>query len=361
MYLIEEKKKYREKLKNPSQEEIDYRSYEYALFCANLNFFLPEVYKNSNTIDLFKDYMYYAWISTLEQYNHKYLNNTIITNNSKINFNQQNPIIFCSFHYGSFRLLNSYLYEQGHKIVIIVADDVFNKQEKDLIDNVIPMLKGTENFDFIILNVTKRSSIFKLKGLINKGYHMTVYLDGNTGIKDNNQSFEKGFMPISFLNKTVYVRNGIGKLAALLKATIVPTITHRDKKENNHLTFYKAIKISDFESKQEFSLKSIEIVYNIFERELIHDPMQWGTWIYIHKWFKRGYTTSFNHIDNIQNVFNIDRYVFFKLGTSNFLFDLIDYKSYPIKNNLYKSITKGKLNELNSDVYNEPIKKNIII
>ncbi|HIP33948.1 MAG TPA: hypothetical protein EYG89_04345 [Bacteroidia bacterium] len=361
MYLTEEKKKYREKLKNPSQEEIDYRSYEYALFCANIKKFIPKIYKNSNTINLFKDYMYYAWISTLEQYNHEYLINTTIVNNSAINFNQIEPIIFCSFHYGSFRLLNSYLYELGHKIVIIVADDVFNKQEKDLMDNVMPMLKGTKNSDFIILNVTKRSSIFKLKELISKGYHMTVYLDGNTGINDNNQSFEKGFIPISFLNKTVYVRNGIGKLAALLKATIVPSITHRDKEENNHLTFYKAIKISDFTSKQEFALKSIETVYNIFENELINDPMQWGTWIYIHKWFKRDYTTPYNNNENPQNLFNTDRYLFFKLGTSNFLFDLIDYKSYPIEKNIYESIIQNEIEKLNSNIYKELINKNIII
>lgn len=207
-----------------------------------------------------------------------------------------------------------------------------------------------------------RKSIFKLKKLISEGYVMSVYLDGNMGINDDNKSFSKGYIPVKLFNNTIYVKNGIGKLASIINAVIVPTISYKDENEENHLTFYKEIKITDFKNRQDFSLKSIELVYTIFFNLLQKDPMQWSSWLDIHLWFKRDFTTPFKTISSKEaNNFNQERYTFFKLGKSHFIFDLYDYKSYSISESVYLQINQKRFSEIDANLYNELITKNIII
>ncbi|MDC9722294.1 MAG: hypothetical protein PSN34_05910 [Urechidicola sp.] len=364
MNLISERKRYKEGLENPTQEDIDLRSYDFALFSANIKRFFPKI-KNSDYFDLFKKCLYNKWISSIEQFDTTYLRNTAIVNHSSIDLKStpNKPIIFTSFHYGSYRLFNSTLYELGYKIVIIMDEGVIKRQGNQLLNEVKPLLKGTENSDFIILNVMDRTSIFKLKKLISEGYVMSVYLDGNMGINDDNKSFSKGYIPINLFDKTVYVKNGIGKLASILGAMLIPTISYKDVNEDNHLTFYKEIQISDFKNKQEFSIKSIELVYQIFFDLLKKDPMQWSSWLDIHLWFKRDFTTPFKNtfLDQEYIKFNYERYTFFKMEKSFFIFDLYDYKSYPINEKLHLQMKQNRFSEIQPNLYTELKTKNIIL
>ena len=294
-----------------------------------------------------------------------YLKNSKIINNSTIdlkNINVKEPVIFASFHLGSYRKFNSILYELGHKIVIVIDESFYIKQQENIINNVAPLLKGKVSSDFIILNVMDKTSIFKLKHLIKNGYVMSIYLDGNTGINSDNVTFSKSYIPINFLNNIIYVKNGIGKLAALLGAKIVPIIAHRDEEENNNIVFYKEIEILEFENKQNFAIRSIEEAYKLFEIMLNTYPTQWESWLYIHKWFKRGFTTSFieRRSNSIDYNFNHDRYALFKLVDSFFLFDLFDYQSYPITQELSDIFKHKNFSKLNRSFLEELIKKNIL-
>jgi KDO2-lipid IV(A) lauroyltransferase len=363
MNLNEIKTDYRNKLQNATQSEIDNTSYSFALFSANINKFLPHIPK-SEYKNLFQKTLYHKKISGAEQYDLEYLKNNSIINNSSINLELKNitsPTIFASFHLGSYRLLNSYLYVLGYKIVIIIDESVFLKQQDDLLNKVKPLLNGTKESDFVMLNINDRTSIFKLKNYIEQGYIMTVYLDGNTSLNNKSQDFTKGYIPINFLNNNVFVKNGIGKLSALLGAKIIPTLSSRDKDENNSIEFYKEIQIADFENKQEFSIKSIEISYKILEKRLIEIPEQWECWLYIEKWFKRDFKTPYNVNKEILNQFNNERYTRFSLGKSNFIFDMYDYQSYPIEQELANSVQENNFSKINADLRQELQEKNIII
>lgn len=363
MNLSEIKKEYKKKLKNATKTEIENASYSFSLFSANINKFLPHIPISEYT-KLFQDVLYHKRISGAEQYDMNYLKNNNVINHSSINLELKNissPTIFASFHLGSYRLLNSYLYELGYKIVIIIDESVFLQQQDDLMNNVKPLLDGTKGSDFVLLNINDRTSIFKLKNYIEQGYIMTVYLDGNTSLNNKSQDFSKGYIPINFLNNNVFVKNGIGKLSALLSATIIPAISFRDKNENNHLEFYKEIQIADFENKQEFSVKSIEIAYKLLEKKLIELPEQWECWMYIEKWFKRDFKTPYKVNKEILNQFNNERYTRFSLNKSNFIFDLFDYQSYPIEQELANSIQENNFSKINKDLKQELQEKNIII
>ncbi len=363
MNLQTEKEAYKKKIYQASKDEIDKESYRFALFSANIKNFLPHI-PISNYGELFRESLYHRRISSLEQYDLDYLKKNRIINNSSINLKQKEthpPTLFTSFHLGSYRLFNSILYELGYKIVIIMAESVFIKQQNDILDRVKPILEGTKESDFIILNVKDRKSIFKLKNLIEQGYIMTVYLDGNTGLNSEHIDFSKSYIPIKFLNNTIYVKNGVGKLASLMDANIVPVISYRDKNECNVMEFHKEIKISDYTNKAEFSIKSIELNYKLFEEKLINYPMQWECWYYIHNWFKRNYNTTFKLQYNFSNIFNRERYTTFKLGESLFIFDLYDYLSYPANDFLISAIEKDDFSQIDISLLKELKHKNIVI
>ncbi len=363
MNFLFEKNKMKNRLSNPSQKDIDKMSYQYALFLANMKKFFP--LKNQEEYKKFYiDLLYHKWLSGIEQYYVKFLRRSVITNNSSYNLDDltfEKPLIFATFHLGSYRLFNSFLFEKGFKIVLIIDESVYIRQQSDILENVKPLLEKKNSSDIIILNVKDKASIFKLKNLINQGYVMSVYLDGNTGLTKDDEEFSKSYIPISFFSNEVYVKNGVGKLASLLGADIIPVISHRDEKEINHIEFYKEITMSDFDGKKDFAVKSIEKVYQIFEKKLAEYPVQWESWLYLHRWIKRDYTTDFNSVTNLKNEFNVDRYTFFKVKESHFLFDLFDYKSYPLSAEQYKNLYNRNFTEIDDNQREELILKNVIV
>lgn len=363
MNLPEERMDLKQKLKKPSQKDKDNTSYKLALFSANIKKFLPHIDKSEYS-KLFKEYLYFYWMSGSEQYCMKYLKTTKIINYSTIDLKSleyEHPLIFSSFHFGSFRLFNSLLFELGHKIVIIIDDTIVKKQKDDLLHNVKPMLTAKEGSDFVILSVQDRSSIFRLKQLISEGYIMSVYLDGNIGIDMKKQDFSKGYITINFLKQEIYVKNGISKLAALLNAKIVPVISFRDNEENSTIEFHSEIGTEKYNDKQDFIINAIRDSYKILEDKIYEHPTQWTSWLTLQNLFMRNYTTTYNQNDTIHNKFNNERYTLFVINESHFLFDLLDYKSYPIHKELAIAISNNNFNKIDNNLHLELQQKNIII
>jgi lauroyl/myristoyl acyltransferase len=363
MNLENEKRIYKNQIYNPSQKEIDNASYSLTLFTANIKRFLPGIPPAQYTA-MFQEVLYYQKLSGAEQYDREYLRQTQVVNHSSIDLESpplDTPTIFATFHLGSYRLLNSVLYENGFKIVVIIDETVFLNQQEKLLRSVKSVLKGKSTSDLIILNVNDRTSIFRLKQLLEKGYVMTVYLDGNTGINAKSQDFSKGYIPIDFLDKQIYVKNGIGKLAALLDGRVVPVVSYRDEQELNHVEFYKEIAISDFEDRKAFSVKAIELAYKKLEEKLVQYPTQWECWLYIQKWFKRDYSTPFVQDAATQNRFNDERYSTFVVNESNFIFDLLDYQSFPIDTALANALRENDFAEVDAEIFNTLKEKNIVV
>ncbi len=363
MNLEKEKRIYKNQIYNPSEAEIRNASYSLALFSANIKRFLPGI-PASHYVSMFQEVLYYQKLSGAEQYDREYLGQTTVINHSGINLEEfavKTPTIFATFHLGSYRLLNSILYENGFKIVVIIDETVFLGQQEKLLKSVKSVLKGTGTSDLIILNVNDRTSIFRLKQLLEQGYVMTVYLDGNTGINAKSQDFSKGYIPIDFLGKTINVKNGIGKLAALLDGRVIPVVSYRDETEANHVEFYKEINISDFESKKEFSVQAIELAYKKLEEKLVEYPTQWECWLYIQKWFKRDYSTPFTQEADSLSRFNDERYSTFVVNESNFIFDLFDYQSFPIDAMLAKALRKNDFAAIEPETFNTLKEKNIVV
>ena len=131
MNLNFEKAKMKKRLSNPLQKDVDKMSYQFALFLANMKKFFP-LKNNEEYKKFFLDLLYHKWLSSIEQYYVKFLRRSVIINNSSYNLDDlsyNKPLIFTTFHLGSYRLFNSFLYEKGFKIVLIIDESVFIRQQ----------------------------------------------------------------------------------------------------------------------------------------------------------------------------------------------------------------------------------------
>lgn len=364
MNLNNEKLKFWERFENPSVSDIENQSYQFSLFVANVKKFLPDVHKDMYQ-NFYSRLLYQKWLSKIEQSQKDLVENIHIINDTSYNLvssGENRSLIFATFHIGPFRLFNSFLLKNGYKIVLIIDENVFVKQQEEMFCDAQTYLKANSNADFVILNVKDKSSIFKLKKFITNGYVLSVYLDGNTGISNTrNNEFDRSYIPIIFFKNTIYVKNGIGRLSLLLGVNIIPVISYRDKNENPIIHFHKEIKISDFEDRKSYPNKSIEIAYHILEENLKTHKEQWNDWFTIHRLFKRNSNTPYESISSLSNKFNDERYSLFVRNGFYFIFDLLDFISYPISLETYNLIKNSNLSEINNSLMNEFVNKNIVV
>ncbi len=363
MDLENQRQEIRDRVYNPTDFDLVRESYHFSLFSANLMKFLPHL-KRKDYRKLYQEKYYFQYTSSVELDSLKYLQRSKIINHSSFDFTNPDKSInyvFAAFHLGSYRTIITYLYEQGLKIALIIDDSVFVEQMDAIKNTFAKYIHGKESSDLIILNVSDRTSIFQLKQLVEKGYVMGVYLDGNTSLNSKAQDFSKGYIPISFFDQKIYVKNGVGKLAAILNAKIITSISHRDENEENTIEFFEEISMDDYADKQEFSVKAIEKCYSYLERLVVKYPMQWECWSYIHNWFPRNIQIAYEPTQNNVSKFNTERYDLYEVNEKHFIFDLFSYQSYPIPTKIKKALEQNKLKKIDKDFLSALKSKNIVV
>jgi len=361
--------KYKEDIKhkvfNPSPEDIESSSYGYSIFQANINRFLPNI-KKENYEQFYKQLIYNQYLVTFDQYDFEKLDKVSITNNSSLELTSSilTPTVFATFHYGSYRVINSYLLKYGFKVVLIIDEHAYNTQKQQIEDsyNKLKIYANQNNSDYIILNVKDSSSIFRLKKLLKNGYVLIVYLDGNTGsLKGKN--FKKGYTNLNFLAGNINVKNGIAVLSYLLKATIIPVMTHWDKDENFNINFHKEIKSTDYSNNRLFIEDSISKLYSILESYVKNIPEQWECWSYIHEWFERNksYPYKIQNTSDLKWILNEERYSLFSLKNEYYFFDKYSYRGFPLDIDTYLKIKNLKIKNIKKNKLEYLLTKNVIL
>jgi lauroyl/myristoyl acyltransferase len=334
-------------------------------FQANIHRFLPNI-KKEEYQQLYKLLIYNQYLVTIDQYDFNKLDKINIHNNSSIDFTSPlpNPTIFATFHYGSYRIINSYLLKYGFKVVLIIDEHAYNTQKQKIEDSYekLKSYANQNNSDYIILNVKESSSIFRLKELLKNGYVLIVYIDGNTGsLKGKN--FNKGYMNLAFLESRINVKNGIAVLSSLLKATIIPVMTYWDKSENINMNFHNDIIVNDYSNNKIFIEGSITKIYSILEHYVKRTPEQWECWSYIHEWFKRDklYPYKVQNTNDLKFIFNEERYSLFALKNEYYFFDKYSYRGFPLGIDTYLKIKDKNINNIEKSKLEYLITKNVII
>lgn len=356
---------------NDMQSIDEYKySINHATSRANILNFLPNKLNEKQLNSFLMDCYYYKGSSMADLDDFSLIDTYNVSTPqhvTDVDIYKAKPTIFATFHMGSYRVINTYLNVKNFKSVLIVDTEVFESQTEHYIDVYTSIQKERSTTGhLVVLNADEQSTFFKLKQLIKEGYSLIVYLDGNMGAGSRNVSENKNLIPISLFGNEIYVRKGIGVLAKLLGAQIVPVISHLDK-EKIHLTFYPEYNVFSTDDIH----NSISYCYNLLEKLLVKFPEQWECWLYMHNWINLEKWSIKNDQELEENVnnktefkFNKDDYylVHNSLDNTYFLFENSTYSAYEISyqnfNLLSSEIISTEL--INNDLKIELIQRGVL-
>jgi lauroyl/myristoyl acyltransferase len=353
-------------LSHLSEEDIKNASYYFSLAQANVQRFLPKL-DIDNFAELYRQYTYSQFLLRRDQNDFKKLYALSVINNSTFDLlpsNLKEPVIFATFHYGSYRAITSYLLTHGFKVVVIMDGFLYIRQKEEMEKIYSKYVKEGKinNSDFIILSVNDLSIIPQLQRLLLNGYVLVVYIDGNTGSLKK-RDFKKGWIEIDFLNSKINVKIGVAVLSVMLKISIIPVITCWGEREELEMKFYPAISPNNYSNSKLYVKDSMLKLYSILEEHLYKNPATWECWTYMHKWFEINDDFPYEAVDrkNLKYVFNRKRYSLFFLQDKYYFFDKFSYKAFPIDENLHNLIREENINKIESSILEDLINKNVII
>ena len=253
---------------------------------------------------------------------------------------QKLPVIFCTYHLGSYRALIGFLAKSGVDFVLAMGGNMYQKQRDQIMEQVSAFRKayGKEAF-FDAVDVTTANATLELTTHLMKKRSVVAYVDGNTGMGGVYQR-DDSMLRLNFLGKPIYSRKGLSVLSFLTKRPLVPAISYYLKANSSedittNLQFYAPIHppVSRSDRSHYFVRATIQI-YDILAKALEKYYDQWEGWAYVHKYLDFAYLEATavdeKKVDTSVDaplVLNKTRYGLFKINEDSYLFDKRRYTS----------------------------------
>ena len=315
------------------QEDIMIAKFNIVSAC--LSNYLPNIPEEEHT-QIFKNIFIHQKLSMFEQSFYELPDYVAYENlNAQIwNLLKKRTSIICTFHTGSYRLINLFLAKNKIPYSLVVSKDVIANQGSSFKEMFNELNKSENNQETLkLIDAESPNSLLQMIRDLKNGRNLVIYIDGNSGsgnetINNNNNCV------INFLNKKIYARQGIGFLAHTMH---VPILTVASYRQSLNPIF------SDIEQDRDTFIKSTtQNIYNLIAPIIKKYPEQWEAWLYLHK-----------VADTTENIFDIisestilpegnDRFRFnsscfgiFKIIKDSFLFKKSNYKSYRISDSVY--------------------------
>lgn len=310
---------------------------QYNIVSANLLNFLPDISPDKH-IELFEQILVHKKLSKLEQ-NSDWALRYLKTENLQISDLEElksKPAIICTFHTGSYRIINAFLVKNKVPYTLVIGNSIIAEEGQDYYTQYHGLAGHDSTNGFNIIDAENPRSGLQMLRELKKGKCLLLYIDGNTGAGDSTINNDNKYA-INFLEQQLFARKGIGFLAHAANVPIIPVINYREGWNDIRLRFYKAIIPDPSESREVFSKKVIQCLYDTVAPVIKKYPEQWEAWLYLHK------------VANVSNCltplrgkangklvrFNLRDYGVFSINKKKFLFQKNNYTSYPINNSLY--------------------------
>lgn len=249
------------------------------------------------------------------------------------------PSIICTFHTGSYRIINSLLVQKNISFSLVLGSSIIAAEGESYLSLYKSLTKKNKNTGLTIIDAENPNSGLQMIRELKKGKSLLLYIDGNSGagvstIRNNNSCL------INFLNQQLFARKGIGFLAHITNVPVIPAISYRADWDDIRIKFYAPIYPDLQENRDRFAQKITQKLYDILAPMINRYPEQWEAWLYLHKVANiinpitpcRG-RTSGTHVQ-----FNLRDYGMFQIDKRSFLFKKNNYTSYPIETSLYKKL-----------------------
>ncbi len=314
---------------------------------ACLSNYLPNIHHNEHE-QIFRNIFLHQQLSIFEQSFYELPDYVVYENLNKevwdILRNQSS--IICTFHTGSYRLINLFLAKNKIPFSLIISKDVLQKQGTSFeemfneLNQEYPAQDGLR-----LIDAEAPNSALQMIKELKKGRNLVIYIDGNSGAGNetisNNNNCE-----INFLNKTIFARQGVGFLAHTMQVPVLTVASYRKSLTDIRLKFFKPLFSNPVQDRAAFAKKTTQDIYDLVSPIIKEYPEQWEAWLYLHKVVDSSGDNSINESiitppeanDNLR--FNSSCFGIFKIVKDTFLFKKSNYSSYRISESVYNLLAK---------------------
>lgn len=339
----------RQKLKSYFSEGLPLDSDEhlngqYTLVSAGLSNFLPQI-EHWKHKEIFTQALLHKKVSLLEQScpevlqiakieGYKYEIDRILKGQAAV---------ICTFHTGSYRLINHVLAGKGIAYSLVVNHNVAKMDGGHFLE-IFEQISG-ESGSIGIIDAEKPGAGLRMIRELRAGRSLLMYMDGNTGC-GRLTSENPNLLLVDFLNQQIYARVGVGYLAQAVGVPVIGVVCQREDWSDIRIRFFDPIFPSKNMTRIGFAKWATQKLYNMVEPVISQYPEQWESWLYVHKFANiinqppqpiRSLKCS-KRVEYV--LFNSERFGLYTIEGRPLLLEKSSYISYPIAKSLF-SFLKG--------------------
>ncbi|HEX7904913.1 MAG TPA: hypothetical protein VF487_13635 [Chitinophagaceae bacterium] len=314
---------------------------QFTLISAGLSNYLPSISFQQHE-EIFKTLLLHKKLSALEQGSSDALALTTIEDYTDEieDILKNKAAIICTFHTGSYRLINLYLAKKGIPFSLVIGKEVMNQEGGDFLS--LYKDNSCNKNGFRIIDAEDPHSALQMLRQLKSGNNLMIYLDGNVGAGNQTIQNDNNCL-INFLEQKIYARKGVGYLAHAAGVPIIPVVCYRKSWSDIYLKFFNPIYPNSDFPRNEYAEKITQFLYDLVSPFIIQYPEQWEAWLYLHKIAHiinhevdehQNKKVSFNRPEQV--LFNAERFGLYKISGRPFLFQKSTYFSYPIDRELYQ-------------------------
>lgn len=258
----------------------------FALFCANMQYFWPSLPVSSYR-QLYEDLELRQSSLFSDQQLEDLCTHTTLScqERNRLEHISQKQGFILTFHTGAYRALPRILCELGFNIALLASSSVRDEQMGILEAQHAAIRQHKSNTGrFIILDAEQGGSLLQVRKALRDGYHILVYVDGNTGCRAPHK--ESGHsLQIPFLRRAIFQRTAITSLSYRWQLPIYSILS---TKRDGHISFSLGdpIRLSSYQNALTYSREVYTRLYSYLGQLIRDDPMTWEGWRYV--WQRSG-------------------------------------------------------------------------
>lgn len=196
------------------------------------------------------------------------------------------PAIICTFHTGSYRLINPYLLKHAQMPISLLVSEDFIRSESDSFGQRLRALDLPSGVDFSTISATHPSSALQILRRLAAGVSILAYVDGNMGADSaSREPKNDSRMELEFFGLPVKVRIGLPALAHRAGVPLICVFTRRGAECET--IFHITRIIPDPKAREgdslRFARRLTRDMYRDLEGILRSEPWQWDMWFYFHR------------------------------------------------------------------------------
>ncbi|MEH6306174.1 hypothetical protein RYH73_11005 [Olivibacter sp. CPCC 100613] len=241
------------------------------------------------------------------------------------------PGIVCTYHTGSYRLLNYLMIQAGIPISLVVSAKAYQMEEK-FKQNLYRGLAKNIHLQVELINAEESHALIRMTRALRNGRSLVLYIDGNMGTKVET-GVSHNLLPIKFFGLEMSVRKGLATLAFRLKCPIYPLICRRLRNTGIAYSMHRPIISTQLDEEASFVHWVTKALYKQLEDFLRQYPEQWEGWLYLQEHLVAPRQNCIS-----PNFENWNAWSLYRSRQKGFLLHRPDYRIYPITLNDYDTL-----------------------